>query len=347
MYPPRVRSSFKRPDDIPKPVNPTLMPITRITPYLDYESLSRSEQVFYNKMADTFLDTDCVSTLRSENYFKLMCVLHERRRVFALHHQSLFADKVDELMRRLSILYLERKLYNSKSEMVNAIRIQVDIEENQLKSLETSLQTEYANLLHSRQTAINRVTKECDQRIINYDRTIPEKLPPSYCKLSPELLNLRQVEKGLIGSRRYQEADKIHKEFLKKQKIELEQQRTKYFKSFEMERKRIESRNKRAMSAIETQWERKVTNFKEEMENKISAKKSAVENLRRKLISAESEYIGEDDPILLDQVPTTFPKELPLHRQENVRHTTKSIANKLRLSNRRLNRDRLDWKPSE
>ena len=254
MYPPKVKSSFKRPDDIPIPVNPTLLPITRLNPYLDYQSLSRSDQVFYNKMADTFLDTDCVSTLRGENYFKLMCVLHERRRAFALHHQSLLAEKVDDLMRRLSILYLERKLYNSKSEMVNAIRIQVDTEENQLKSLKIALQTEYANLLDSRQIAIDRVTKECEQRIINYDRTIPEKLPPSYCKLSPELLNLRQVEKGLIGSRRYQEADKIHKEFLKKQKIELEQQRSKYFKSFEMERKRIENRNKRAMSAIEVQW---------------------------------------------------------------------------------------------
>ena len=347
MYPPKVRSSFKRPKDIPKPVNPTLLPVTRLNPYLDYESLSRSDQVFYNKMADTFLDADCISTLRGEHYFKLMCVLHERRRAFALHHQSLLADKVDELMRRLSILYLERKLYSSKFEMVNAIQIQVDTEENQLKSLETSLQTEYANLLHNRQIAINRVKKECEQRIINYDRTIPEKLPPSYCKLSPECLNLRQMEKSLIGSRRYQEADKIHKEFLKKQKIELEQQRTKYYKSFEMERRRIENRNKRALSAIETQWERKVANLKEEMENKITAKKSAVENLQRKLISAESEYIGEDDPILLHQVPTTFPKELPRQREENVWQTTKDIANKLRLSNRRLNRDRLDWKPQK
>ncbi|KAK8844891.1 hypothetical protein M9Y10_021062 [Tritrichomonas musculus] len=344
-YPPKVRSSFKRPADIPKPVNPTLLPITRPNPYLDYESLSRSDQIFFNKMADTFLDTDCVSTLKSENYFKLMCVLHERRRVYSLHHQSLLADKIDELMRRLSILFLERKLYNSKAEMVSAIQIQVDIEENQLKSLETSLQSNYANLLHDRQTAIDHVTMECEQRLTNYDRTIPEKLPPSYCKLSSELLNLRQVEKGLIGSRRYQEADKIHKEFLKKQKIELKQQRDKYYKSFELERKRIESRNKRAMSAIEVQWERKVSNFKEEMDKKIYSKKLAVENLKRNLISAESEYIGEDDPILLKEEPKTFPKALPLERPENVRQTTYKIANKLRLSNRRLNRDRLDWKP--
>lgn len=343
MYPPQVRHTVHIPPNKLEPVDPTLLPPTRISPYLDYQSLSPVDKNLYNKMADTFLDMKVVSTVKNENYFKLMSVLHERRRIFTLHHQSIQADQIDELMQRLSILFLEQKLFNSKAEMVNAIQIQVDIEENQLKSMEASLHSEYANLLSDRQAAIEKVNQECEQRLAQFDQTIPTKLPPSYCKLSPELLNLRQIEKGLTGSRRYKEAEKVHREFLKKQKAELEQQRIKYYKSFELERKRIEARNKRAQSAIHTQWERKTSSFKEEMDAKLKSKQLGVENLKSKLISAESEYIGEDDPILQKIEPPTFPKKLPLEQKENVRQTTLRTSQKLRLSNRKLGNGRLNW----
>ena len=342
---PTIRSRISASNGKPEVVNPTLLPITRTFPFIDYEALSNSDKILYNKMAENFIETENVASLKSESYFKLMCVLREKRREFCLKFQTLLADRIDTLMQRLSVLFLERKLYNSKAEMVAAIKLQLEIEENQLKSMATMLHSDYANLLDAREKAINKVNAECEQRMSVYDNSIPEKLPPEYRKLSSELLNLRQVEKSLIGSRRYKEADKIHREFLKKQKQELEQQRIKYYQSFEKERKRIETRNKRATQAVVVQWERKVEKMKEEMENKLHAKRCAIDNLKHKLVSAEAEYIGEDDPIVREEEVKPFPGRLPLQRKENVRQTTYNKTQKMRLSNRRLERERLNWRP--
>jgi hypothetical protein len=50
-----------------------------------------------------------------------------------------------------------------------------------------------------------------------------------FLRLSPDLLDLREREKHLIGSRRFGEAAVLHKEFERRQQQELQRQSKEYF----------------------------------------------------------------------------------------------------------------------
>jgi hypothetical protein len=265
-------------------------------------------------------------------YFKVMSCLHEKRRQLALAAKCLSADTVDEAMRRISYLFLEKQLFNSKEDRVYAIQIQYDIENHRLTELEKEQTDHVAFVENEAQLAIQGVERECEDRILAFDNSIPQDLPPEYCKLSPDLLNVINQEKHLITSRRFREADKFHREILVRQKAELVVQRERYLRSFEVERVRIANRNKKAMDAVHVFWQRRIEVARDECHTAIAAKRAAVENLWHKLIAARAEYIGEDDGTVLGE-SSEFARQLPTRRDEPVPQTTRSETVKLWKSN--------------
>jgi hypothetical protein len=307
----------------PIPHPPTLIPHLPVVPYHDYEALSQADKVRCERLIESILSSKITPTFDRDMYFKVMSVLHEKRRRLALAAQCLSADTVDEVMRRISYLFLEKQLFNSKEEHVYAVQIQYDIENQRLAELEREQNDRVASVEAEAERAIQGVEQECEERIRAFDDSIPQDLPPEYCKLSPDLLNVINQEKHLIGSRRFREADKFHREIVVRQKGELVQQRERYLRSFEVERVRIANRNKKAMDAVQLFWQRRIEVAKDECRSSIAAKRAAVENLWHKLIDARAEYIGEDDGTVL-QESSEFARRLPTRRDEPVPRTKKS-----------------------
>ncbi|OHT09548.1 hypothetical protein TRFO_21608 [Tritrichomonas foetus] len=277
---------------------PTLVPPVRQTSYMDYESLSPKDKAVCARMIDEFRRTREISCPNSALYQKLLCFLREQRRIAASQGNFNKAGEIDNFMRELSQFYHENSLFKAKAEEVAVAENQYMTEQAHLMEVREKWSIEVEKQRQHRDCAIKRIDEFCDQQMNDYDTKIPDTLPASHSKLSPELLNIKDRERHMIGCRMYKEAAELHKEFEKRQKEELQRRREEYYQSFEISRNLLEKRTNRKRTAIRSDWERKM-NHTEHIRNKETRPLTAgVGYLESKLIDNKAEYIGEDDPII-------------------------------------------------
>lgn len=280
---------------------PSLVPPVRQTSYMDYDSLSSGDKAKCKKLIDQFQRTGQITCPTAIMYQKILCVLREERRIFSSDGNFVKAGELDTIMRELSQFYHENKLYKAKAEEVQIAENQLRITQGNYAEAKNKWEKEIAKQEQQRTRAIERVDEFCDQRMNEYDTKIPDLLPASHSKLSPELLNIKDRERHMIGCRMFKEAEALHKEFEKRQKEELQRRRYEYYQSFEIERKELEGRTNRKRTAARSDWERKINHTQHIANKETKPLGSACGYLERKLVDAKAEYIGEDDPIINDE----------------------------------------------
>lgn len=277
---------------------PSLVPPVRQTSYMDYDSLTSGDKAKCKKLIDQFQRTGQIICPTPIMYQKILCVLREERRIFSSEGNFVKAGELDQIMRELSQFYHENKLYKAKAEEVQTAENQYRITINNYSEAKSKWEKEIEKQEQQKTRAIQRVDEFCDQRMNEYDTKIPDLLPASHSKLSPELLNIKDRERHMIGCRMFKEAEELHKEFEKRQKEELQRRRYEYFQSFEVERKELERRTNRKRTAARSDWERKINHTQHIAGKETKPLGNAVNYLEKKLVDAKAEYIGEDDPII-------------------------------------------------
>jgi hypothetical protein len=281
--------------------NPTLVPNVRTLTFIDYQSLTPADVSKCDRQIEEFKRTGAISCPTSNAYFKIMVVLRERRRLLSSAADLLEAGEVDNLIREISDFFLENKLYTGKSDKVDTHQAELDTEAQRHRELEGKWGDDRCAIHQRRDAAQQRVADATAGHLSAYDGAMPAALPPEWTRLSADLLDLREREKHLIGSRRFQEADALHKEFERRQKEELQRRREEYFQHFEKERAVLERRNERRRRSVADHWGNHVDHFTHEMNRELQPLRKGVGHLTSKVACSKAEYIGEDDPILRDE----------------------------------------------
>jgi hypothetical protein len=281
--------------------NPTLIPNVRALPYQDYQSLTPSDVTKCDRQIDEFKRTGSISCPTSNTYFRLMAVLRERRRLLSASADLQSAGEIDTLIRQLSDFFLENKLYSGKSAKVETHQEELDSESRRLRELQWKWNDDRQEIHGRRTAAQQRVADLANSQLSTHDGSIPNSLPPEFTRLSADLLDLREREKHLIGSRRFEEAAALHREFEQRQKLELQRRREEYFEHFEKERAAIERRNERRKLSVSDHWGNKVAHLVSEMDGELRPLRKGVGHLTAKVATSKAEYIGEDDPILREE----------------------------------------------
>lgn len=331
---------------------PTLTPIPQRGPetYFEYKKMSAKDKAHCESRIREMLGSGMVTCLQQEEYFQMMAVLRENRCEAARKDDYDRCDQLDDLMRQLSDYFLENKLYMSKAERVYAIQSQLEAVKAKLETAEKHWEERDIDMKIARDSSVQQRESECNSSLSTYDGKMPGNLPPEFCKLSPETLNLYEQEKQLVASRRFKEAAMVHIEFLARKKYELERKKDVYYQKFEKGRTQVEVRNSKRKQATESNWDRKINNADHNKTKEIEALREAVRNLESKLISAKAEYIGEDDPILAEAKEGTDEQirfslagtERPMKRSIP-RASTARTSQRMQVQNRKIDSTR--WPP--
>ena len=287
---------------------PSLIPGVRQIPFLDYTSMSQADKNKCERMIEEFRRTGQISCPTDRTYFKLMIVLREKRRILASQGNIAACTELDTLTRQLSDFFLENKMYVAKAEEVSILQGQAGSERARLQDLEDQWRTKRDILVKQRDREVKRVEEMTKASIAAYDSSVPKELPPEFTRLSADLLDLREKERHMIGSRRYDEADQLHKEFLKRQAQELVKRREEYAEYFEKNRAVLERRNERKEKGVKSDWNRKMNHFNHMMKKELVPLRAGVGYIETKLQDSRAEYIGEDDPIVADDPALTLAK---------------------------------------
>jgi hypothetical protein len=198
----------------------------------------------------------------------------------------------------LSGFFLESRLYAGKRHRVFGVEGQYFTTLQKLNDEESKWADDWEALLRQRQKGLDSASGTNTTRLQKFDALVPSEIPPDAVRLSADLLDLREREKHLIGSRRFDEAAQLHKAFRERQHDELLQRREEYFNKLEHQREQVVSRNKHAYACQLTFWERRINKFRSQMDTALAPLREAVARLLKKLVETKSEYIGYDDPII-------------------------------------------------
>jgi hypothetical protein len=201
-------------------------------------------------------------------------------------------------MRQLSDYYLEGQLYQGKKRTVAAIEDQVDWVIDRLNGSKRQYAREVQNVNKFAERARAKVSANVADRFAGYDRSIVSELPMEFTKYSPATLELYEREKHLVGSRRFEEAEQIHKEFEAAKKRDLQKGRGLWHDRFELRRNALHERGRKMQDACETRILAKQNLVEHSRGKEVKSLDKSREYLTKKLTAAKGEYIGEDDPIL-------------------------------------------------
>jgi hypothetical protein len=269
-----------------------------MTSFADYQAIPAGETAKIDRAIEEFRQTKRISCPTSRLYFRMMAVLRERRRLATVDADLHLGGELDTLIREISDFFLENELYVSKAQAVALVQAQYESERARLDELEARWNSELKSLIEQRDREEGRVEDLARTNLQTFDASMPGELPPEFTRLSADLLDLREKEKHLVGSRRFPEAANLHAEFLRRQNVELIRRREEFADHFEAGRNEVDKRNHRRTATLQGDWNRKINHFRHLMNGELAPLRQGVANLLDKLMTAKAEYIGEDDPII-------------------------------------------------
>lgn len=316
-----------------KAEGPSLTPIVRINPYIDYNELSAGDKTKYAKTAKDIMETKIIKCKTSQDYFKCMAAFREQRRQLALKGDYDGAERIDGYIRKLSDFFLENHMYTSKAELCAVSEFVFSTQRDTVSTISDQWDTKIENMKSQYKRELSNLERQNASKLEKFDNSHPDKLPIRYNKLSPDLLNLREQEKHLIGSRRFAEAKQYHKEYEKRKKEELANQKRQYFDDAEKRRAEIIKLGEKKVSALKDAWERKISEAQITKTHEITPHEKSYSYLERNVTHRKAEYIGQEDPIPPEVVfvankvdPVELENSVNVFRSRNLVSFDKSIT---------------------
>lgn len=200
------------------------------------------------------------------------------------------------------------KLTNLQLQLMQA-KADYEAADNYWKEQKASQEAEYEDTLQ-------QLEEQQAQQLQDYDNSYPEILPANYRKLSPVVLQLREQEKHLVLTKRYEDAIPFRERADRLEEQELEQQRVKFEKAFMDKRAQLVEAQNNQHLCFERNWQRKWERYEKERNHEISVLKRTIANFEKK--------IAEVDLNPNEQIPPSAPKSARRSATTS-RATTKSV----------------------
>lgn len=266
--------------------------------YFDYTALSQEDKIKCRKMVEQIILTNEIPEIDSIMYNKLCIVLREMKREYVMQKNFVKSQELEDISKIISSTYIENQHYISKLDTVTKIQHQLDLLTQNNNMIDNFWEEKIAEFVEAKTIERESIIAEKDGKFSRSLSGDLDELPQKYCKMSSHISDLIEREKNLIRSKRFLEAEMIHKEIDTKSKQEYEKKKKEYEISIQKRKKEIDIQYEKRLSAFDMNVEQVLKEFQIQKENDVKHIKTAIENIQTKLINAQSEYIGENDPII-------------------------------------------------
>lgn len=262
-----------------------------LTPSTEFKGLSRQEHIAAEGWADNLIKGAAITSVPLENINAVIITLKERKRQQILKGNYPLSQEIENMIGRLQSIIIQRKHAIIKAQEVKALEYSLQQAEGQLKKLVQSW-NERVDDFNKTQAASSRRLERSQFGRLNDNDSIPlDKLPSRYLKPSAQLLDLRERERHLVLTKRYDEATQLHKEGDKMQKAEEREKKREFLKTSQMQRQQLLVAQDKDLQGFNERWTRNAEKLNNQMEKEIERQKKVVENIRKKLEDARNETI--------------------------------------------------------
>lgn len=271
---------------MPRGANPAPLTASR-----NYTLIPRQDKTNLAIQIDSLINGAPLSTVDLDKIPNLIVLIKERKRKAILAGEYHISQKCEDLVRYISALSLQRGFGKIKRAELAELNNQLKAAESKLVSIKAKWEQKVLEFNESQSTATRKLEADQLKKITEFDDAVPTELPAEYCKPSSALLNLREQERQLVLSKRYDEATELKKESDRMEKAEAEVQKRRFISLINKRKQKILEKQEHDRDCFTLRWQRQEEKLNKEMETEIATQEKVVQNLILKIKDVESEEI--------------------------------------------------------
>ncbi|OHT01137.1 hypothetical protein TRFO_01735 [Tritrichomonas foetus] len=238
---------------------------------------------------DELLEGRSLDTVESSLISRLIPAMKNRKQGLIANGDYHGSQLLENLIQEANSKHYEATYQNVQSTKLNNLKLQLLQAKADLEAAENFWKESKEQQENDFNESLALLEEQQAQQLIDYDNSFPENLPANFRKLSCHVLQLREQEKHLVLSKRYEDAIPFRERADKLEAKELEQQRQKFIRAFNTQREQLLETHASQKRCFERNWERKWERFNKEKEHEISVLHKTIANFERKIGMLENE----------------------------------------------------------
>ena len=270
---------------MPKGAKPASLSASR-----EFSSLPQKNKISLCRLADDLLNGTSFSRVESPSVPQLTIIIKEKKRRFILQADYASAEKCDKLIGSLNTLVINRKYAKIQSKNVQELQSEIQSAQSVLNQIQIKWNQKIDQFNEKQEQACRSLESEQQSRIEAFDSLIPSELPANYCKLSPEILDLREKERHLVLTKRYSEALSLQSYTDTLEKAETIRRKEQFIRATQSQRNKLTKKQTYQVQCFVQKWNRQAEQLKQERSSEILNQERIIKNLKIKLDSAKSEH---------------------------------------------------------
>jgi len=270
----------------PKPNRPAAM-----QPSTEFKTLTRQEHITADGWAENLLKGAPITSVPLELINSVIITLKEKKRQAILKGNYTQSQEIEDMNGRLGSIIIQRKHSIIKAQEIKALEYQLQQAENQLKKVIQAWNEKVNDFNKTQKTSAKRIERSQFGRLNDNDAIPTDVLPSKYLKPSAKLLDLRERERHLVLTKRYDEAIVLHKEGDKLEKAEELEKKREFLLTSQRQRQQLLKTQEKDREGFKERWTRSAEKLQNQMEKEIEQQRRVVENIRTKLNDARNETV--------------------------------------------------------
>ncbi|OHT17344.1 hypothetical protein TRFO_12519 [Tritrichomonas foetus] len=242
------------------------------------------------------------------------------------------SQKLENLLQEMNSRKLEATYNTMKDQQLSSLNYQLMQAKEALRSAKEYFKKtteEYDQIYTENKETLEETHAN---QLKEYDSSFPKILPVNFWKVSPQVLQLREQEKHLVATHRFEEAIPFHERADKMELDELDDQRKKFLQAFHAQRQQLLNVQENQKECFEKNWKRKWETMEMEKQKEISARQQLVTNIQRRIQKIEGSPLNpEESPPATNRSRTPTARSMPLKKNmvrspANVNPRVRSVA---------------------
>jgi hypothetical protein len=253
---------------------------------------SRFSESEVDSVLDEYVETQKEGNIPPDMLGNLISRSSKRIRDFLDSGDLISAQKYDNAHKRLitiknghTVRQNQTKKKRDLEELLEKVKAELEEEKHDLQQHlnEHNEQTDEAKQLHRAewQEALDKW---------NRDATC-ENIPPEYRRWSVALLNMKQTEKALIDTRRFEEAHAVRAEVDELEQSERQENRKHFDEAMQKRKQMLDEKYKHKLECIEQNAERNKVRIEHEHQCRIETMELSISNLEKRIRAIEGENL--------------------------------------------------------
>ncbi|KAK8894523.1 hypothetical protein M9Y10_022957 [Tritrichomonas musculus] len=262
------------------------------TPSVSSRSNSRDPEADPNdeqSVLDELLRGRLTETVDDSQVKGLIPLIKERTTESVKKGDFKTAQKLEDILQEMNSRNLEAEYKFYRNDQLSRLQFQLMNAQEALENAKRDFKEHEKELNESYLENQNQLKQSHLEQLKEYDESFPEVLPVNFWKVSPQVLQLREQERQLVSTHRFEEAIPFHEKADQMENEELDVQRKKFLQAFHVQRQQLLNVQANQLECFEKNCQRKFDEMKIKKNKDLNARKQLVTNLERRIKKLENE----------------------------------------------------------